>query len=105
MTIPATASESPLAAMVATTPTDYWNDSCAVDELAYAVARGATGATSNPTIVLEVMTKERAHWVPRVRAIADEHPTWSEVEITWALIEEMGARGAGILAPVFAAQD
>jgi transaldolase len=30
-----------------------------------------------------------------------EHPTWSEVELTWALIEEMGVRGAGILQPVF----
>jgi transaldolase len=40
-----------LAEMAATTATDYWNDSCSVEELTYAVARGATGATSNPTIV------------------------------------------------------
>lgn len=99
MTIAAT--DSPLLRMVETTPTDYWNDSCAVAELAYAVDRGATGATSNPTIVGEVMKKEKDHWVPRVREIAAENPTWSEVEITWALIEEMGVRGAGILAPVF----
>ena len=33
------------------TPTDFWNDSCAVAELAYAVERGGTGATSNPVIV------------------------------------------------------
>jgi len=43
-------------------PTDYWNDSCAVEELAYAIERGATGATSNPPIVLEVLGKEKAHW-------------------------------------------
>jgi transaldolase len=84
-----------------TTPTDYWNDSCAVDDLTYAVERGATGATSNPVIVGEVMKKEHAHWAPRVRELATEHPTWSEVDLTWALIEEMGVRGAGILAPVF----
>lgn len=102
MTITA-ATASPLAKMVETTPTDYWNDSCAVAELEYAVERGATGATSNPTIVGEVMKKEKDHWVPRVREIAAQHPRWSEVEITWALIEEMGARGAGILAPVFEA--
>jgi len=95
----------PLATMVETTSTDYWNDSCAVAELAYAVGRGATGATSNPTIVGEVMKKEKDHWVPRVREIAAENPTWSEVEITWALIEEMGVRGAGILAPVFERED
>ncbi|HEY5628670.1 MAG TPA: transaldolase family protein [Candidatus Limnocylindrales bacterium] len=100
MTITA-AVASPLAKMVETTPTDYWNDSCAVAELAYAVERGGTGATSNPTIVGEVMKKEKDHWVPRVREIAAGHPNWSEVEITWQLIEEMGVRGAAILQPVF----
>ena len=97
--------ESPLQRMVDATATDYWNDSCAVAELDYAVARGGTGATSNPVIVGEVMKKEKDHWVPRVRELAIEHPTWSEVEVTWALIEEMGVRGAGILAPVFARED
>lgn len=97
--------DSPLARMVARTPTDYWNDSCAVEELAYAVERGATGATSNPVIVGEVMKKEKAHWVPRVRELAADNPTWSEVEVTWALIEEMGVRGAAILAPVFERED
>ena len=99
------ASASPLARMVETTATDYWNDSCAVGEVAYAVERGGTGATSNPVIVGEVMKKEKAHWEPRVREIAADHPSWSEVEITWALIEEMGVRGAGILAPVFERED
>ena len=51
------------------------------------------------------MKKERAHWVPRVRELATEHPTWSEVDLTWALIEEMGVRGAAILAPVFDRED
>ena len=102
-TVPAV--ESPLLHMVRRTPTDYWNDSCAVAELEYAVERGATGATSNPVIVGEVMKKEKDHWVPRVRQMAAENPTWSEVELTWALIEEMGVRGAGILAPVFEAHD
>jgi transaldolase len=93
--------ESPLLRMVETTPTDYWNDSCAIRELEHAIERGATGATSNPVIVGEVMKKEREHWVPRVREIAAGHPTWSEVEITWALIEEMGVRAAALLQPVF----
>ena len=93
--------DSPLSRMVERTPTDFWNDSCAVAELAYAVERGGTGATSNPSIVVEVMKKEKDHWVPRVREMAAANPTWSEVELTWTLIEEMGARGAGILAPVF----
>src|SRR3990172_5157779 len=101
----AIALESPLLEMTRATPTDYWNDSCAVAELAYAVERGATGATSNPVIVGEVMKKEKDRWVPRVREMAAEHPSASEVEITWTLIEEMGVSGAGILAPVFERED
>lgn len=93
--------DSPLLRMTEQTPTDYWNDSCDVDELAYAVARGATGATSNPSIVLEVMKKDRATWLPRVREIADARPTASEVEIAWQVIEEMAVRGAAVLEPVF----
>ena len=81
--------DSPLLRTARLGPTDYWNDSCAVDELAYAIERGATGATSNPSIVLEVIGKEKAHWVPRVRQLSAENPTWSEVELTWAIIEEM----------------
>ncbi len=93
--------ESPLLQMTQETPTQYWNDSCAVAELEYAVERGATGATSNPSIVLEVMKKEKEHWVPRVLELAQRNPTWSEVELTWAIIEAMVARGAAVLQPVF----
>ena len=93
--------DSPLLQMTRQTPTQYWNDSCAVEELTYAVARGATGATSNPSIVLEVLKKEGAHWVPRVHALAEGHPTWSELDLTWAIVEEMAVRGAAVLQPVF----
>jgi transaldolase len=82
--------------------TDYWNDSCAVDELTYALERGATGATSNPSIVLEVIAKEKAHWAPRVRELAAANPSWTEVDLTWAIIEEMAVRGAALLAPIYA---
>jgi len=94
--------DTPLSRTARLGPTDYWNDSCAVDELAYAVERGATGATSNPSIVLEVLGKEKAHWFPRVREVAAEHPAWTEVELTWAIIEEMAVRGAAVLAPIHA---
>ena len=97
--------DCPMLRTVRDRPTDYWNDSCAVDELAYAVARGATGATSNPSIVLEVLKKERAHWLPRIRALAEANPAWTETELTWALIEEMAVRGAGVLEPVFTAEE
>ncbi len=92
--------ESPLLQTARLGLTDYWNDSCAIDELHYAVERGAVGATSNPPIVLEVLGKEKAHWVPRVRDLAATHPAWTEVDLTWALVEEMAIRGAGVLAPI-----
>lgn len=93
--------ERPLARMARTTPTEYWNDSCATAELEDAVANGAVGATSNPTIVGEVLKKELDVWRPRVRRIAAERPTATDVEITWQVIEEMAVRGAAILAPVY----
>ena len=40
--------DSPLQRMVDTTPTDYWNDSCAIAELEYAVERGGDGRDLEP---------------------------------------------------------
>jgi transaldolase len=94
--------DSPLARMVETTATDYWNDSCAVADLAYAIERGAVGATSNPPIVLEVIGKERAHWAPRVLELAAANPGWTESELAWVIVAEMGVRGAGLLAGIHA---
>ena len=93
--------DSPLLRTVTDRPTDVWNDSCAVDELEYAVARGATGATSNPSIVLDVLRKERSTWEPRIRELARANPAWTETDLTWAVIEEMAVRGAAVLEPVF----
>lgn len=94
--------KSPLHRMVCTTPTDFWNDSCAVDELTYAIGHGAVGATSNPPIVLEVLRKEPDLWRDRARHVYADQPTWSEAEITWRVIEEMAVRGTDVLRPVFA---
>lgn len=96
-----TATASPLLRMTQETPTQYWCDSCAADQLAYSIERGATGATSNPSIVLEVMRRERDHWEPRVSELASTHPTWSEVDLAWAVSEEIAVHGAAALAPVF----
>ncbi len=96
---------SPLQEMAATTATDYWNDSCSVEELTYAIARGAIGATSNPTIVGEVLKKEMHLWRDRIVEIVAENPTWTEDEVTWKLNEEMAVRGAEILLPVFERED
>jgi len=87
--------------MALTTPTDFWNDSCSLAELAYAIENGAVGATSNPTIVGEVLAKELDLWRARIDAIPAEHPTWGEDEVTWRLIEEMAVKAAELLLPVF----
>ena len=93
--------DCPMLQTVSGRPTDYWNDSCAIDELRYAVDRGATGATSNPSIVLEVLSKDRAYWTARILELAGESPSLTETELTWAVVEEMAVRGAAILEPVF----
>jgi transaldolase len=96
-----TMTSSPLARTVATTPTDIWNDSCAVDELEYAIGFGAVGATANPTIVHDVWKKDPAHWRERVRALAEEHAHWTEVDLAWAIVAEMSIAGMRLLEPVF----
>ncbi len=92
---------SPLQQMVSTTPTDYWNDSCSVQELNYGIEHGAVGATTNPVIVLGVLNKEMHLWRERIPQIIRDNPFWSETEITWKLVEEMAVNGAKLLLPVY----
>lgn len=93
--------KSPLHETVATTQTDFWNDSCSIEELTYAIDNGAVGATSNPTIVLNVLKQELHLWKDRLNQLIQENPEWSEVEITWKIFEEIGVKGAELLLPVF----
>ncbi len=92
---------SRLQEMVETTDTDYWNDSCAVSELEYAIPKGAVGATTNPVIVFNVLKKEYDLWEDRILEIIKENPQADEDEISWQLIEEMAVKGAELLYPVF----
>jgi transaldolase len=92
---------TPLARTVAETATDIWNDSCAIDELEYAIAFGAVGATANPTIVVDNWKKDPVHWTERVQTLAVEQPTWTEVDLAWAIVEEMSVHGAKLLLPAF----
>jgi transaldolase len=87
--------------MASTTITDFWNDSCSVDELTYALEHGAVGATSNPIIVLNVLNKELHLWKQRIHAIIAEHPTWTEIEISWKIYEEIAVHGSKLLLPVY----
>jgi transaldolase len=98
-----TLTASPLARTISDTPTDIWNDSCAVDELEYAVAFGAVGATANPTIVVDNWKKDPGFWSSRVRELADEQPTADERALAWAIVAEMSVRAAPLLLPAFEA--
>ena len=92
---------SPLLQTVSTTATDYWNDSCSINELTYAIGHGAVGATTNPNIVLNVLKQEMHLWDGRIGEMIAENPTWSESEVAWKLIEEMAVRGAELLHPTW----
>lgn len=98
---PEKSGKSPLFEMVNTTPTDFWNDSCSVEELKYAIENGTTGATTNPVIVGEVLKKEMNLWTDRINQIIKDNPEKTEVDVVWQLIEEMAVKGSELLRPVF----
>ena len=91
----------PLQRTVAETATDIWNDSCAVDELEYAIANGAVGATANPTIVSDVWKADPARWRAVTRDLAGRNPAWTEVDLAWAIVEAMSLEAAPLLRPAF----
>ncbi|MGK2850777.1 MAG: transaldolase family protein [Candidatus Limnocylindrales bacterium] len=93
--------DSPLGRTIAQTPTDIWNDSCALDELAYAISFGAVGATANPTIVADLWNADPTHWRARIQALAHRHPEANETALAWAVVEEMSLRAAPLLLPEF----
>ncbi len=87
--------------MVQKSPTQYWNDSCSVKQLAYALKRGATGATSNPVIVKTVLENELDDYKDYIDGLIKDNPTASEDEIAWMVIEKLTLDGAKLLEPVF----
>jgi len=87
--------------MTQTTPTILWNDSCSIEELKSSIAHGASGATCNPVIVLNVLREEWEIWKERIPQIIKENPAATEDEIAWKLIEEMSVKAAALLEPVF----
>ena len=84
-----------------TTPTSLWNDSCSVGELSNSIADGAVGATCNPVIVLEVLNKEWEIWKEYIQKLIIEHPSATEDELAWLLVEEMSRKAAVLLEPIF----
>lgn len=93
--------KSSLHKMADTTPTDFWNDSCSIPELKYAMGYGAVGATTNPVIVGEVLKKDMGSYEDRIKALINEINDGTEDDIAWKLNEEMAVAGAELLEPVF----
>ncbi|MBP7495498.1 MAG: transaldolase [Spirochaetales bacterium] len=87
--------------MAATTPTEFWNDSCAVNELSYAIEHGAVGGTSNPVIVGQVLKKEFDTWKPRIKELIKDNSEATEEFIAWKIIEEMTTKASRLLKPIF----
>lgn len=81
--------------------TDIWIDSCGEEELEYGLARGCVGATSNPIIVGAVVKSELSYWEPRIKKIIADNPSFSEDDVVWALIDEVGAERSKKLLGVF----
>ena len=85
-------------------PTEFWNDSCELGSLRRAIAQGATGATTNPVIVLEAIESDRALWVDRVRKLIRKNPDHTEEQLAWLLVSLAAREGAALLEPVFQAR-
>jgi transaldolase len=81
--------------------TEIWHDGAVAAELSAAIAAGATGATSNPSLVLDAVNRERALWTGRVRALAADRPGATDTDLAGAVVREIAVRGGGFLAPVF----
>ncbi|WP_345801284.1 transaldolase family protein [Microbacterium sp. AZCO] len=92
---------APLAAAAAKTPTALWNDSADPEELRQSIEFGAVGATCNPVIALTAVRSDLAKWTPRIRRLAELHPTWGESEIGWAIVRELSIDAAKLLLPAF----
>ncbi len=86
---------------IQTSPTSVWNDSCSISELEYSIKNGSTGATTNPSIVGQVLQQEFHLWEDHIKQIIVDNPTATEVDIAWKVNEAMALKGAEMLLPVF----
>ena len=83
--------------------TEVWNDSCSCAELQYAIDNGASGATTNPVIVGNVLKKELPQWEETIKTIIADHPAYTEDEAAWDVIKVLGAKASKLLLPMFEA--
>jgi transaldolase len=82
--------------------TEFWNDSCALQELAEAIDHGAVGATSNPVIVGSAVSGDKAKWLPVLEQLLREHSSETEDDVAWRLIAAVAEEAAALLVPIHA---
>ncbi len=83
------------------TATDFWNDSCDLEQLREALTFGAVGATSNPVIVAAAVRSAPTRWNPVMDRLIGGHATADEEDIAWKLMVEIGNSAAELLASEF----
>lgn len=74
--------------------TEIWNDSCSCNELNYALNLGATGATTNPVIVKNVLKNELPQWESTIIDILEKNVTYTEDKVAWEVIKKMGYKAS-----------
>ena len=82
-------SDSPLKYAADNSITVLWNDSADPRELADAISWGAVGATCNPVIALTALKQDKELWTRRIKEYNKEHPTATDDQIGWAMVEEL----------------
>lgn len=81
--------------------TDFWNDSCELNQLEEALANNAVGATSNPVIISAAIRNNPELWNPVIDDLISKNTIATEDDIACLLTAEIGARAAKLLLPVF----
>ena len=93
--------KSPFLFMKENSQTVLWNDSADPKELKEALKWGIVGATCNPIIALSALKADKEYWVGRIKEYAKSHPTATDDQIGWAMVEELSVNAAKILEPEF----
>ncbi len=81
--------------------TALWNDSADPVQLNASIGFGAVGATCNPVIALAAVRADRERWSERIATIHREHPSATEGQIGWQVVEELSTEAAAQLLPAF----
>ena len=84
---------------------EFWNDSCDPNQLREACAASATGATSNPVIVFNVLNENPQIATPLIDGLIKSKPAADEDVIAWLAIEQLGRQASNILLDVYEKSD